>query len=124
MFYEPDDFPKDYFLFNQSNNPFRTSKAENLEIDFRCNECVLGNEVNNNFTGLTISDTNYTIIDGTAQTSDHWSYAIGANTKWIDENTIPGVVCHKNSLYVPSHTLELWIRFIDFGVLELLPRKF
>ena len=99
MFYTPDDLPNDYFPFNQTSNPLNSNNATNISIDFRFNECVL--DTSSNFTGLTLSDTNYTIIDGTANRIQHWSYAIGASTFWGRKNTIPGVPCHVNPIYIP-----------------------
>ena len=52
--------------FTWTNNPFKSDKAENLEIDFKLDECRLTTNFNDSFTGLTLSDTGVAYIDGNA----------------------------------------------------------
>ena len=76
LYYQPDDFPHDYFFFSQKNNSL-TSKIA-IEPIFKPNLtiCNLDNTENGEFTGLTIANDTGALIDGN-NFSSWWHYPIG-----------------------------------------------
>lgn len=119
LFHNPDEFPTDVLLFNQSTHPLFSNQPKDFSYKFKSKN-ALYTANNQEFEGLGLQDSGGCLIDGNPSNSNY-NYCIGAKEPYGSDNTIPGIPVFVNGKYVPAHTNEIYIRIKNYKMIDLLP---
>ena len=119
LFHFPNDYPEDYFYFNQSSNPFTSTTVSHFSNKVILDHCEYINKVECKFTGLAISTSEYTYLDANSHSAYYW-FSIGQNANYQNKiGSIPGPPCNDENLGVS--TTNLWMRILNNDMIRFLP---
>ncbi|EAX89577.1 hypothetical protein TVAG_444960 [Trichomonas vaginalis G3] len=119
LFHFPDDYPDDFFYFNQSTHPLTSTTVQNFHYIFDNKKCFPNPNLVSILNGLAKSSESGAVLDGNVE-FDQWWYSIGTNSYYLKQGKIPGPCC-ANLQDSVTHTNDLYIKIIDESILRFLP---
>ena len=90
LFHFPDDYPDDFFYFNQSTHPLTSTTVQDFHYIFDNKKYFPNPNSRNMLNGLAISSESGAVLDGNVEL-DQWWYSIGTSSSFSIAGRIPGL---------------------------------